>query len=240
MSNTRLIKIALALLLCVAAPAQNTVVVIARGSGGGGGGPAAFSDNFDRADGDSLGANWTEEAGDADIFSNTYRLSTGSFGVINSIYDTPTGSLTQYVKVTLGADYQYPWLTFRHTDSSSADYRCQLDGSAGSVECYMFASAADTSGDSIGTGSTSAFSAGNTFCGTVTGTGSSTVWRFWKNCTNLPSAADNWDGDTTPDITITDDPGAFAVDSGEYVGIGGQQGAADTVRLDNFTAGGLS
>src|SRR5688572_28203165 len=93
-----------------------------------GGGPNAFSDDFTRADSDNLGANWTEAAGDADIFSNTYRLSTGSFGVVASIYNTTTGSLTQYIKMTLGTEAQYPWFVMRYTNSSSPFYTFQMDG----------------------------------------------------------------------------------------------------------------
>lgn len=203
------------------------------------GGPAAFSDDFDRSDSDSLGANWTEAAGDADIAGNLYRLSTGSFGVITSVHNTSTGSITQYVKATLGTDPFYPWFVFRYTNSGSAYYVVQFDDATGTFDWQKFDNASDTSGDSIGTGSiTAGLMSSQTFGITIEGTGTSTVVRIWRNPTNLPTTASNWDGDTTPDATISNDP-ASPVDSGNFVGLGGQQSSADTKTVNNFFGGGL-
>jgi hypothetical protein len=211
-------------------------------SAGGGGGAAAFSDDFNRADADGLGANWTEAAGDGDIFSNTYRISSGSFANVTSVHNTSTGSLTQYVKVTITtAGAQYPWLVFRYTDGSSPYYTFQLDGNSADVSWYHFASAAASSGTEISTAVNlggGAFS-GQTLGITITGTGASTVVRLWRGCTGLPSAADNWNGDTTPSASWSVDPGGSSVNTGMLVGIGGQQSAADTNRLEDFFGGGL-
>jgi hypothetical protein len=208
-----------------------------------GGGPAAFSDDFNRADSDSLGANWTEAAGDADIFSNSYRISTGSFGVVTSVYNTSTGSLTQYVLITMvTAGTQYPWIVFRYTDASSPYYAFQLDGNNGNVSWYHYANAAASSGTQIGADVTLAGGAfsGQTLAMTITGTGAGTDIRLWKGVTGLPSAADTWNGDNTPDASwLATDPAGNAVDSGMLVGIGGQQGSADANRMDNFFGGGL-
>lgn len=208
-------------------------------AGGGGGSPSAFSDDFDRANGDSLGANWTEAAGDADIVSNEYRISTGGFGVVTSVY---TGeactTANQYVMITIDDTFlQYPWVVLRYTDSSSPYYAVQFDGNNGTAEWYKFDDASDTSGDSIGTVDTGADLTGVAMALTITGTGASTVVRIWRTPGGLPSAADNWNGDTSPDGSLTDDPGANAVDTGIYVGIGGQVSAADTLTLNNFFGG---
>lgn len=198
---------------------------------------AAVSDNFDRTAGDSLGANWTEASGDADIFSNTLRLSTGSFGVVNAIYTgTALDDEDQYIKASLGADCQFPWFSFRNKNSSGSYYAVQIDCNIATFTWYYFSDWSDTSGDEIGTldlaGDVILATIGITLCGT----GTATVVRVWVSPTNLPTACDDWDGDTSPNGSITDDP-ATAVDTGSYAGLGGQQGAADTVRLDNFFAG---
>lgn len=204
----------------------------------GGGGGAAFSDDFNRADGDSLGANWTEAAGDADIASNHYRISTGSFGMVTSVHNTATGTTTQYIKVSSGPDFQYPHLVLRYVDSSSGYYTLQIDGNTGGVEWYYFANAADTSGDLIGSGSLGAAVTSATIGATITGTGTSTVVMMWRNPTGLPSTSANWNGDTTPEVTLTDNP-ATPCDTGQKVGLGGQVGTADLTYFDDFYGGGL-
>lgn len=238
--QTRLLTILIS--ICLAYPqdmiVRRPIVVV-----GGGGSPAAFSDNFDRANSGTLGGCWTEEAGDAEIASNRYRLVTGSFGVVTSVCSTSTGSLTQYAMVTIDAtNPQYPWIVFRYTDSSSPYYAFQLDGgAAGELTWYKFDNAADTSGTQIGSNIDlgSAFST-ETLAITITGTGANTDIRVWRAATGLPSAADNWNGDTTPTASwLATDPGANAVDSGMLIGIGGQQGTTNTVPLDNFFGGGL-
>lgn len=209
---------------------------------GGGGGPNTFSDDFNRANSCDLGANWEQWGGTACINSNAYRLSTGSFAQVTTMYATSANSLTQYVKVTVGVNSQYPWLVFRGTSSTDPFYTLQLDGNNATIDWYHYADASAASGTAIGSGGTipgGAFSVGTTLCITVDGTGASTVVRIWRACTGTPSAADNWNGDTTPDLSLTDDPGASAVDSGMQVGIGGQQGSADTVTLEDFFGGGL-
>lgn len=239
------IAVCIVWLLAASLAAPQIIILPKKKAGGGGGGctPASFSDNFDRADGDSLGANWTEAAGDADIYSNTYRLSTGSYGVITSVHNTSTGSgcTSQYAVAAVGVDSYYPWLVFRYTDSSSKYYVFQLDGNNAAVEWLKYDNAADSSGDSIETVDLgSAFSPGETLAITVEGTGDNTTIRLWRNVSGTPTSTTSWNGDTTPDGTMTGNPGANAVDTGDKVGIGGQQGSTDLVRLDNFAGGGLN
>src|SRR5688572_24154747 len=156
-----------------------------------GGGPNAFSDDFDRANG-ALGANWTTSAGAADINSNAYRLNTGSFGNIVSVYNTSAGSLTQYVRFTLAANNQYPWMIFRYTDDSSPFYALLFDGVSGEVYWYHYPSAGG-SGTQIGTQVDTGGDMTGVVAGiTITGTGANTDIRIWRGITGLPSAADNW------------------------------------------------
>ncbi len=81
---------------------------------GGGGSPAAFTDDFNRADGAALGTDWTEAEGEGEIASSRYRIATGSFGEVATIHNTSTGSLTQYARFTLGPNNQYPWFILRY------------------------------------------------------------------------------------------------------------------------------
>jgi hypothetical protein len=107
---------------------------------------------------------------------------------------------------------------------------------------YKFDNAADTSGSPIGSPIDlgGVFNGGHTLAISITGTAANTDVRVWREVTGVASAADTWNGDNTPDGTwLTTDPGADAVDDGQKVGLGGQQGAANSVTLDNFAGGGL-
>lgn len=204
-----------------------------------GGGPNAFSDDF--AGTGALSASWTVAAGSADRSADKYRVRTGSFGNQISVYTgTLAGSLTQYARITFGITINYPWLLFRYTDASSPFYAIQFEGTTGSVFWYHFANAA-ASGTQIG----ATIDIGGDMTGvvtgvTITGTGANTDIRVWRGITGLPSAADNWNGDTTPDGDwLTTDPAGNAVDSGQIIGIGAQTSVADTVLLEDFFGGGL-
>lgn len=69
-----------------------------------GGGGAAFSDDFNRADSTSLGANWTEQTSDIEIFSNTFRIVSGSFVNTVAIFNTATTTVNQYAQFSVTAD----------------------------------------------------------------------------------------------------------------------------------------
>jgi hypothetical protein len=208
------------------------------GTGGGGGSPAAFSDDFNRADSASLGANWTEAAGDQAIFSNGLRQVTASYGKIYTIYSgTPTNTVKQYLRVQFVDDGgEYPGVILRYQNSSSVFYSLSHD----SNDLWEWYSCPNTTGSCtlIGTVDTGTFSDGQHFGLTIDGTGTSTVIRIWKSPTaNTPVSATEWDsGDTTPDGSLAQDP-ASAADVGTYVGLTSAAGNANTVRMDNFFGG---
>jgi hypothetical protein len=81
---------------------------------------------------------------------------------------------------------------------------------------------------------------GDTLSATITGTGTGTIIRLWKNTTNnAPAAVDGWDsaGDTA-DKTISASGGwTHYADAGRYVGLGCQTG---TNVYDNFYAGDIT
>lgn len=209
-----------------------------------GGGLGSFSDNFTRADADALGTasgggTWTEANGDTDIFSNTARCSTGSFTSNINVNSTSLGSLSGYIKMTLVAGLDYSYFVFRYTDASSPFYVLQIDSIAA---CYWlrFATAADGSPATITNGDAGTISAGDAAGITWDGTGTGTVIRIWLRPTaNAPTSVSSWDGGSDPaDLEFNTDP-ASAVNVGQLCGFGGGQASADTLRFDNFFAGGI-
>lgn len=199
----------------------------------GGGSLAAFSDDFNRADSDSLGANWTEADGDIDIFSNTARLSEGGFGENYAIYSaTSCTTVEQFVRFTMTAEGGYPSIPLRYTNSSSAFYVIEFSNTT--VDWYHKSAIGGTSTQINASSGSISISSGSVLAMSISGTGTSTEVKVWINPTsgtvNLPST---WGAAT---VTFTDNP-ASPVDTGGYVGLGGAQGSADTVRYDNFYGG---
>ena len=210
---------------------------------GSGGGPtlSAFSDDFNRTSSASLGANWTEAAGDGSIVSNTLlQVNTGSYAEnVYAYTGTACATVNQYVKVTFqfltGADY--PAIILRYTDASSPMYAIFFFNSEDRVIWTRKANAADGSFTTIQTVDPFTVASGDVYGVTIDGTGTSTVVRIWRTPpSNTPTSSSNWGGDTTPDATFTTDP-ASPVDTGNYVGLGGETGSAGNVVFDNFFGG---
>lgn len=185
-----------------------------------------FSDDFNRAPGTNLGANWTEDSGDASIYSDTVlRVESTSYTQVTATYTGQAcDGVDQYVLVEFsGVPTGYPFVYFRRTDAGSPLYGVQLEGN-GNAEWYKLNS---TAGGSTQIGTTKDLGAPDVSMRvglTLIGTGSNTVLRAWLEPTgNAPdSGGETW-GSAAPTQSWTDDPGANAVDTGNYVGIGGQQ-----------------
>lgn len=203
-------------------------------------GGSSFSDAFTRADSASLGANWTEGAGDASIASNTLSLQ-GEGYVENSMFYSGTACTTvnQYVKVTLTTltPDAYPEVLFRVTAAGSPCYSVFLWATEDQITFVRKPTLGDNVYTTIQTVTSISISAGQAWGLTITGTGTAVVLRGWANPTGAaPTSASNWGGDTTPEFTCTDDPGT-PVDTGSYVGIGGEQNLAGYIVLDDFSGG---
>jgi len=207
-------------------------------SGGGGG----FSDDFNRADGDSLGGNWTE-IGDVDIASNAANSpQTFDNNLRGAAYTaTSCGSVNQYVKVTLTSNNSggnvAPGVLLRYTDASSPCYNVRFAIASDIARWNRLATPTPTGTDAAVDNDQLTVAPGDVVGITIGGTGASTVVRIWVNPTGLPSAVDNWDGDTTPSLSLTVDPGT-PVDTGNYVGICGL-GSLGVLEWDDFYGGGL-
>lgn len=196
-----------------------TVAGLDNTSGGGG---VNLSDNFNRANADSLGPNWTEQAGDTDIVSNTAESQTGGFGQVLNIYSaTATNTVNQYMKLTISAGTaSYTNVVFRYTNSASPYYVLTFNDPDDEVEWIRIASVGGAE-TSVQLTTLAQSTAATTYGITITGTGSSTEFRVWVNPTgDIPDSATSWGGDTTPEVTFTNDP-ASPVDTGGFLGFGG-------------------
>jgi hypothetical protein len=197
----------------------------------------AFTDDFTRANSDSLGANWTEATGDTDISSNAALCTTASFNQVIAVYSAAAAGVAQYVKATISGinSNRYSGFILRYTNSSSAFYELEFGVTEQRAFWSQWTSVGGTQTDINDQALT--FATGDTFGATVTGTGTSTEIRVWVNPTGLPTTASDWNGDATPDATFTTDPSP-AADSGTFVGIRASQNNSGTT-YDNFFGGGL-
>lgn len=197
---------------------------------------ASFSDDFNRADNDSLGANWTEVAGDTDISSNTMVFVTGSYGTVVVKHNTALTTVNQYIKVESVADLTYIGPMFRYTNSGSSYYT--VCGTGG-TNFGWFSYTGDGTGETQQGADTSlsGFS-GPAFIGiTVVGTGTDTVVRVWLNPTgDAPDSGGATWGSAAAGITWTSDP-SNAVNTGSYIGFAGSQGTPSSIIVDNFFGG---
>lgn len=206
---------------------------------GGGGGLASFSDDFNRANSTSLGSNWTEADTDIEILSNTLSLiDSADFTQKVAIYSaTACATVNQYIKstITLGVPGAiFPSFYFRYTNSSSAFYEIRVDRANGWIRWYHWTAIGGTSTELT---SIEPWTYANGTVGiAVSGTGTSTVVRFWGSVTaNAPdTGGTTWDSNAAT-VTITVDP-SVAVNSGAYLGLGGINNSG-TVTHDNFYGG---
>lgn len=203
---------------------------------------ATFSDDFNRANG-GLGANWTIVVGSgpgAEIVSNQFMCLAGSFVENTCQYTgTSTSSVDQFIKATLvmPATGAYGEMGFRITNSSSPMYSVFFWQDEDQVTFQRKATPADNSSELVQTVTGVTIANGQTWGVTCEGTGSSVVIRGWLNPTNnAPDSASSWDSDTSPDFTFTNNP-TTPVDSGNSVGLGGEQSSINQVGWDNFFGG---
>src|SRR5688572_8706664 len=112
----------------------------------GGGGLVAFSDDFS-GDGDISAraltggtGSWVEANGSLDTATGQLRSVTGSFAKNLAVVGTDSGSVTQYVCVTIPTTSGtiFPHLVLRYTDASSGYYSFEMDPSSGNWQWYKY------------------------------------------------------------------------------------------------------
>jgi hypothetical protein len=197
---------------------------------------ASFADDFNRADGDSLGASWTEIE-DTDIASNQLSSPNTAFDFRDrgaAYTGTSCGSVIQYVKVTLVSGSR-PGIIFRYTDASTALYELEFDSVNDVIRLCYYSTPTGTRTELAQTAFNVTFP--HVVGATITGTGNSTAWRIWDTpSANAPASATSWDGGGE-DVLFETNPSP-AVDTGNYVGLGGLDSASAIV-WDDFYGGGL-
>ena len=202
---------------------------------------ANFSDNFNRADDESLGDAWAEDTAYLKIYGNAvYNATTNTQGLAH--HKTSVGSATQYVKIkltTFAESENYDLgVILRSQTASGYRYTVTVSGTSRIWWArYNWNNAVDDIDDEF-----SSFVAGDTMGVTIQGTGTSTVVKVWRNPTSDSLYnKDNWDSANDPaDYTLTDGLGILATnpaDTGTYVGVDIKRGTGASAVLDNFYAG---
>lgn len=198
----------------------------------------SFTDDFNRADAATLGANWTVLSGTISNQVNKASSATLNYTNMAVVYVTNTGSAVQYAKITIDGTARagrgiYPKLILR-ANGTNEQYDVQFHVNEDLVKWNYLTNAAGNSTQIASVSQT--VDETDTWGATVTGTSTSTTVRAWRNPTGVPTAADNWDGDTTPDVTFTDDP-AVECNDGFGVGFGGAASDAADLRWEDFAGG---
>ena len=207
-------------------------------AGGGGGGNEAFSDTFTGTG--ALSASWTNAAGGGTRDSDGWIPTASAWAENVSAYTgTACDTTQQYVKITLGTagGGSYPGVIFRYTNASSPMYQVFMWSDEDQVTFVRKATAGDASPETVQTVTGVTIASGQAWGWTIAGSGSSVVIRGWLNPTgDTPTSSLNWGGDTTPDVTLNNNP-TTPVDTGNFVGIGGEVNNLSNMKLDNFFGG---
>lgn len=231
-------------LLAITALYAGTTVVLIRGTGTTSSGcTTAGSDAF--TSDPQAGSNWTtdlEEDGTGltwDSTNNNESNSAAGITVINSMVYTATAasSSDMWVKakiVTIAAAGNFG-IVLRRSSAGGNQYVVRLLTSGAAWGYWTGTGTQGFQTINTATGC-STFSNGDVLAAYVTGTGTNTEMKVWKN----PSGSTPTDWGTAC-ATITDDP-AVAVDSGTYGGIFGNTANATrrTMVVDDFSVGGCT
>lgn len=217
----RFLVIASVLIACFASLGSTWVL---SGKGSHASALANFSDDFSG----SL-SNWTTDAGSWSIISSFLAQLSGSFTVDKIHYNTACGTNNQYAKFSLtsaGGGWTGPRFRVTGTTGYMTEFRVSNDDAI-----WL-----DTNGTEIQAGTLTGIVDGSVIGVTIEGSGNSTVLRIWLNPTGLPTSTSNWNGDSTPDLSFTNNP-AVATDSGSFIGFNGRSAGGEGEFVDDFFGG---
>ena len=216
-------------------------IFFGQNAGAGSSEAVALSDNFNRADSTNLGANWTEVLGGMQIASNFLLVIPGDFADNLTMHNTPVGVTTQYqrVRFILGASPSYPAMMFRCTGNTGAGYSVAFGSAENLVQWWRISNIATGAGATqIGTNQSIDIEDSDVFGVTLTDFGDNTVVRIWRNPSGLPITAANWNGDTSPDVSLTSNPPTPA-DIGTRLGLWCQVENDNGFGFDDWSGGSL-
>jgi hypothetical protein len=183
-------------------------------------------------------ANYTQAAGSWSVTGGVLHLVTTGANSCLQYSLAAASTISQYGKIKIigGSADTISGIIFRYTNSSSPFYVVLYEWNADRVRWGN----CDTPGAGfqvIGNYTSAGLDAGHNFGVTVTGTGTGTVVSIWKDVTaDAPTNATTWDA-RGADYTLTDDPGAYAVDAGLYIGLFATADTAGHSDIDNFSGG---
>jgi hypothetical protein len=202
---------------------------------------AAYSDNFNRANSSTVGASWNENITGVQIVSNQVQF-TFTGGYTSIVWTQPVAVSAQYAKVSIDWAPGQPIIAgflFRCSNTSNGTgYRLVWDSTADIIYWQQVSNMTTTGGGTDIASAAFSINVGETIGATLELTGNNTIVRVWKNPTGLPSRANNWNGDTTPDVTFTQNP-ATPRDAGTFIGLIGFAGTSSAdLLLDDWFGGG--
>jgi hypothetical protein len=209
---------------------------------------SAGSDNFNRANNVDIGFNWAE-CQSTGLIVNANQLYFTNFSAYEmAFWQTNRFKADQYIGFNIVSVTGAPlfYFFFRYTSFELPYYSLVFDTTGAGTITWYHCTAGDFNAATFTQIGTSAWPAAWTGYNmplgiTLEGAGNNTVIRIWVNTTGLPSATDNWNGDTTPDITFTQNPPVTKnVDTGEIVGLAVWGVSPADWRIDNWFCGDLA
>ena len=202
---------------------------------------AAYSDDFNRTNSVTPGASWNENVTGVVITGNTLGFTDpGSTATV--VWTQPVAVSCQYQKATFwytDGEAVAGGMLFRCSNTTNGScYQVIFDAGNDLVVWYEIPNMSTPwAGNWIAQASLF-FAPGDVLGVTLELTGTNTVVRVWRNPTGLPTRANNWNGDTTPDVTLTQNP-PTPRDAGTFLGLlGAPLEAGSTVYWDNWFGGG--
>ena len=193
---------------------------------GGGGTATNYSDNFNT---DPLASRWSNLWGTS-IWSGSTLFGATSPGSYAK-YNTATGGVDQYCKFTITTGSSGGGCIFRSTGTASNGFYVGVVLGGGTV---WFSRGNNTGWVADMTSISLAYAIGDTIAMTITGTGTGTTLRVWKNTTaNIPDSVSSWDSSAAAVSRVAS--GGTYYDTGNYIGTG----VDTTYYIDNWYGGSL-
>lgn len=188
-------------------------ILLTPDNGGGGGGGTDLHDDFAT----NPSTRWTVAWGNLNYFGDEIQGNPSGLYFVNN---TVTSGVTQYAKFVTSSSSTQGGVLFRVTETAgtSGFYNALIFGN------HMYVTRGNNTGylaDCGDGGAVGTVTTGAALAFTISGTGASTVVRYWYNPTNnIPVDAANWDSASDPPDASCTLTGGTYYDSGLYVGWG--------------------
>jgi hypothetical protein len=188
---------------------------------------------------------WTIQTtgGDLSIESNILVAPTNNSYTQAIATPSTTFGDDQYIGATavVCGNSAYPAFFFRFSNGSSSYNEVILKCNENAIDINVCpATNMSCTSNYVGPNDQLTIDDGDEIGATVTGSGTSTIFRIWRNWTGLPSSVSNWNGASAA-LELDIDP-TTVVNTGSRIGIGGYRGSfgysLDNVVMGDFAGGG--